>query len=156
MLHNDSILILENMINPDLSTYHHPIGDLLRLPMKPEDWEMYRLSTEQVAFFHEYGYIAGVRLLNEAQVEQLRAELAQLMDPAHPQHELFYEFHSNESVDPTRVLFHALGAWRIAPGFHDLLWHPQLQCGQWIGTIDLQFRASCRPTNRPRAWVPSP
>jgi ectoine hydroxylase-related dioxygenase (phytanoyl-CoA dioxygenase family) len=22
------------------------------------------------------------------------------------------------------VLFHALGAWRIAPGFHDLLWNP--------------------------------
>jgi hypothetical protein len=21
-------------------------------------------------------------------------------------------------------LFHALGAWRIAPGFHDLLWNP--------------------------------
>jgi ectoine hydroxylase-related dioxygenase (phytanoyl-CoA dioxygenase family) len=22
------------------------------------------------------------------------------------------------------VLFHALGAWRIRPGFHDILWHP--------------------------------
>ncbi|HVS36445.1 MAG TPA: phytanoyl-CoA dioxygenase family protein, partial [Gemmataceae bacterium] len=35
-----------------------------------------------------------------------------------------HEFHTNESADPTRVLFHALGAWRITPGFHDVLWHP--------------------------------
>ena len=42
------------------------------------------------------------------------------MDPASPGHELFYEYHSNESIDPARVLFHALGGWRIAPAFHDL------------------------------------
>jgi hypothetical protein len=38
--------------------------------------------------------------------------------------DLFYEYNSNESGDPNQVLFHALGAWRIAAGFHDLLWHP--------------------------------
>jgi ectoine hydroxylase-related dioxygenase (phytanoyl-CoA dioxygenase family) len=27
-------------------------------------------------------------------------------------------------VNPERVLFHALGAWRITVGFHDLLWNP--------------------------------
>jgi ectoine hydroxylase-related dioxygenase (phytanoyl-CoA dioxygenase family) len=37
---------------------------------------------------------------------------------------LFYEYNSNESADPARVLFHALGAWRITRGFHDILWHP--------------------------------
>jgi ectoine hydroxylase-related dioxygenase (phytanoyl-CoA dioxygenase family) len=54
----------------------------------------------------------------------LRRELNALVDPLHPQHHLFYEFHSNESTDPATTLFHALGAWRIAPGFHDLLWNP--------------------------------
>ena len=47
------------------------------------------------------------------------------MDAAHPQHHLFYEYHSNEAIDPARILFHALGAWRISPGFHDLLWNPR-------------------------------
>ena len=109
----------------DLSSYDQPISDLFQLPATPAEWQPYRLSAEQVAFFHEHGYLAGLRLLSEAQVETLRNQLVELMDPAHPQHALFYEFHSNESVDPQRVLFHALGAWRIAPGFHDLLWHPQ-------------------------------
>jgi ectoine hydroxylase-related dioxygenase (phytanoyl-CoA dioxygenase family) len=54
----------------------------------------------------------------------LGKELTDLADPKHPGHELFYEYHSNESTDPEHILFHALGAWRITPAFHDLLWNP--------------------------------
>ena len=75
-------------------------------------------------FFHENGYLSGVRVLSDEQVEQLRGELKELFEPAHPGNELFHEYHSNASTDPSRVLFHALGAWRIQPGFHDLSWHP--------------------------------
>ncbi len=54
----------------------------------------------------------------------LRRNPAELVDPAHPGNKLFYEFNSNESTDPSRVLFHALGAWRVSRGFHDILWNP--------------------------------
>src|SRR6266478_3966703 len=110
------------MIN-DLSSIHTPIGDLFDAPETHADWKQYRLTDEQIQFFHGNGYLAGIHALNDVQVEALRAELAQLIDPNHPGHHLFYEFHSNESTDPTTVLFHALGAWRVAPGFHDLLWN---------------------------------
>lgn len=108
----------------DLSAYHHPIGGLFTLPRGPEEWNQYRLSEEQVAFYHENGYLPGIRILTDEQVERLCEDLAGLMDPDHPAHHLFYEYHSNESKDPNTVLFHALGAWRITPGFHDILWHP--------------------------------
>ena len=62
-------------------------------------------------------------MLSEEQVTWLRRELIELSDVSHPLHHLFYEFHSNESADPSTILLHALGAWRIAPGFHDVLWH---------------------------------
>jgi ectoine hydroxylase-related dioxygenase (phytanoyl-CoA dioxygenase family) len=108
----------------DLSTHHDLIGDLFKKPRTPEDWNQYRLSDEQVEFYRENGYLAGIRLLNDEQIEVLRTELAELVNPGHPGNELFYEFNSNESADPQKVLFHALGAWRITPGFHDLLWNP--------------------------------
>ena len=107
----------------DLSQHHEPVSDLFAVPPAAA-WDQYRLTDEQVASYHRDGYLTGIKMLSEDQVEALRLELDSLMDPGHPGHNLFYEFHSNESPDPTRILFHALGAWRITPGFHDLLWNP--------------------------------
>ena len=101
----------------DLSAFHSPVTDFLASSPSVS------LTPSQLAFFHEHGYLSGVRILSDSQVETLRAELSRLMDPAHPRHALFYEFHLNESTSASTVLFHALGAWRIEPGFHDLLWH---------------------------------
>ncbi len=108
----------------DLSTRHGLISDLFPLLQNPGEWAKYRLSQEQLEFYQEYGYLSGIRMLTDEQVEVLRGALTDLIRLDHPGHHLFYEFHSNESADPSMVLFHALGAWRISPGFHDLLWNP--------------------------------
>ena len=108
----------------DLSACHTPVSDFVSMPATPAEWARFRLSDEQVAFYHEHGYLSGVCMLSDRQIAILRAELGALVEPAHPANSLFYEFHSNESDDPSTILFHSLGAWRIAPGFHDLLWHP--------------------------------
>lgn len=111
-------------MSEDLSKYSHPITDSFQRLRTASDWDRYCLSKEQIAFFHENGYLKDVRILTDKQIELLRAELNQLMDPTQPGRHLFHEYHSNESADPDRVLFHALGAWRVLPGFHDLLWNP--------------------------------
>ena len=108
----------------DLSKRHGPITALFKKPATSQEWQHYRLSKEQVDFFNASGYLSGIRVLYDEQIEALRGELTELIDPNHPGHRLFYEFHSNESADPGTVLFHALGAWRISAGFHDLLWNP--------------------------------
>lgn len=112
-------------MSEDLSIYHEPVERLFSRPSTEEEWRSLRLTTEQLEFYREHGYLAGVRMLTREQVETLREELRELMNPEHALRHLFYEYHSNESLDPARTLFHALGAWRIAPGFHDLLWNPR-------------------------------
>ena len=108
----------------DLADYHELVSDLFKQPKSREEWDQYRLTDEQVAHFHEYGYLSGIKLLEDDQIEVLRNQLAEVIDPKHPAHHLFYEFHSNESEDSDSVLFHSLGQWRIASGFHDILWNP--------------------------------
>lgn len=108
----------------DLAEIHGTVCSLFPPPKDQKGWEQYRLSPDQVKSFDEQGFLAGVRLLDERQAETLLAELADLADPHYPGNELFYEYNSNESADPSTVLFHALGAWRIKPGFHDILWNP--------------------------------
>lgn len=110
----------------DLAQTHGLIGDTFQWPANEDEWSRYRLTPEQVEHFHEYGYVSGVRVLTDQQIEALTSALARLTDPSHPGNSLFYEFHSNESHDPATVLFHALGAWRIEPAFHDILWNPAI------------------------------
>jgi ectoine hydroxylase-related dioxygenase (phytanoyl-CoA dioxygenase family) len=108
----------------DLAAHHELVGDLFHIPTRREEWEQYALTPEQVRFYREQGYLAGVRVLNDRQIQSLREELTGFFTPGHDGADLWYEYHTNESASPDTVLFHALGAWRIKPGFHDSLWNP--------------------------------
>ena len=125
----------------DLSTVHELISDIFKWPATAAEWEEYKLSDEQVDFFNENGFLSGIKLLDEKQVEIIRNELAEIADPKHQGHELFYEFHSNESTDPSTILFHALGAWRITEGLHDVLWNPRffVAASQLLGNVPVRF-----------------
>jgi hypothetical protein len=117
------------------------ITTLFRWPRSADEWEEYKLTADQIDFFNENGFVAGIPMLDEKQIDTLRNELLELADPAHPGHDLFYEFHSNESADPSTVLFHALGAWRITPGLHDVLWNPRflMAASQLLGNKSVRF-----------------
>ena len=108
----------------DLSTIHEPVTGLFERPESVDDWERFRLNREQIDFYNREGYLAGLQLLTDSQVDLLRDQLDHLINSDDTPRDLFYEYNSNESSDPNKVLFHALGAWRISPGFHDLLWNP--------------------------------
>ena len=144
---------LSDLLHADLSKFHQPIGKLFPFPGSKTDWDAFRLSNEQVAFFHEQGYLKGIRILDDRQLEVFRGELAEFFQPDHAGQEFWYEYHTNESPDPATVLFHALGAWRLRPGFHDLFWNPAftLPASQLLGGA-VRFwhdQLFCKP---PRSW----
>ncbi len=125
----------------DLSTIHQLISNLFVWPHSAKEWEAFKLSEEQVQSFNENGFLSGVKMLDEHQITTLRKELEEIADPKHPGHHLFYEFHSNESADPNSILFHALGAWRITPALHDVLWNPRfvMASSQLLGNTSVRF-----------------
>src|SRR6185503_8263446 len=125
----------------DLSKVHKLVSDLFSWPDTQAGWEQYKLTPAQVDFFNQNGYIGGIRMLDEKQTEKIKSELAEIANPKHPAHELFYEFHSNESSDPSTILFHALGAWRITDGLHDVLWNPRflVAASQLLGDVPVRF-----------------
>lgn len=111
-------------LGADLATYHHPISNMFEQPKTAQEWEQYMLSEEQVAAFERDGFIRGIKILSPEQVDILNDELVTLQNLDEEKKKLFYHFDSNESEDPEKVLFHAIGAWRVTLGFHDLLWSP--------------------------------
>ena len=103
----------------DLSKVHQTVSQLFSTT--PDDSK--RLSDKQLQQFEEFGFVVGPKVLDGNQIDALQTELAELTNPDHDGRELWYEYHSNESADPNTVLFHALGAWRLRPAFHDALWN---------------------------------
>lgn len=137
-------------LSRDLADYNRPISEMFTIPANDQEWEKYRLSDDQVVFFEEHGYLSDIKLLEEDQVEQLNKELLEVMNPSHPNHDLLYEFHSNESEDPDTVIFHSLGHWRMTPGFHDILFNPAyvMAAFQLLGKKTVRFwhdQLFCKP-----------
>ena len=108
----------------DLGLNSELLTSLFTPPEEPEEWLQYALNEEQVIQFKELGYLHGIQALNSGQINALSKELQEMVDPEHEGNEFFYEYHSNESEDPETAVFHALGAWRVRPAFHDVLWNP--------------------------------
>ena len=88
----------------DLSARHQLVSDLFR-PDDQADWNSLRLTGDQITFYRENGYLAGVRLLTDEQVEALKAEIDELTDPHHPGRHLFYEYNSKNLRTQTQFSF---------------------------------------------------
>ena len=140
------------MSSNDLSLIHKKVTRMFE-EIDAKAYQRYRLTEEQIHFFNENGFLGGVKLLDGQQIELLKAELTEIAEPDHPAHDLFYEFHSNESKDPNSILFHALGAWRVSPGFHDVLWNPRflVAASQLLQNKAVRFwhdQLFCKPSKK--------
>lgn len=128
-------------MNYDLADHHELIGNMFPKLSATEAWDKYKLSNDQIAFFNEFGYLHNIKILDDIQVNNMKEDLEVVISPSNPKKELFYEFHSNQSEDPDKTLFHSLGHWRITEGFHDMLWNPRFVVAacQLLGNKAVRF-----------------
>src|SRR2546422_496913 len=52
-----------------------PVTALFPRPVRGDEYGRYQLSTDQIAFFEAYGYVADIPILDDRQTEALRTEL---------------------------------------------------------------------------------
>jgi len=110
----------------DYKQIHRIVGDLFA-PLKSEaDRSKCMISQDDVASFHEKGFLRGPRILDNQQIEKLRAALEEMRTGHNPRMKELYEIDAAYLAAPEKHVFHFLGAWMIDESFHDILFHPKV------------------------------
>jgi len=129
------------MVSKDYAEWHEPVGSVVTARASAR----FELTDEQIARYHEDGYLIGPRVLDDDQLTVLRAEVDEILSDGHEGQEHWYEYNSGSA---TRMV-HAIGAWRVRPNLHDLLWHPGITTPlrQLVGgAVRLMFdQLFCKP-----------
>ncbi len=116
-----------------------PVGALF--PGSVVDRAGFALSSEQMRFFEANGFVKGGSVLDQAQIEALRAGLEAIRSGENPRTGDLYEVDEDYRTAPDRNVFHFLGAWLIDDGFHDVLFHPAItvKVAQLLGVEHVRF-----------------
>ena len=104
-------------MSTDLSHFPHAINGW------PEQLEP-ALTDEQVAQYWEQGFLIGIPVLSDEEVDAIHRDLDEISDPDHKGREFWYEYNSDFSQ--TGGVLHGIGGWRVRESLHDLLWHPKI------------------------------
>lgn len=112
----------------DWSTVHEPSGALFKPVKGKKEWNSFRLTSEQIDQFSRDGFLLNIPVLSEEQCDKLLDDYRFFMgnENQHPQINLMYEHHINQSGDPENILMHGLGHWRVTQLFHDLIFTPSV------------------------------
>ncbi|PVD32052.1 hypothetical protein C0Q70_07479 [Pomacea canaliculata] len=105
-------------------------------------WATFKWSKERVLQFHKDGFVSNVPVLTSDQRDLLLEDYGYFLgEKQHPGMEMMYEYHSNQAEDPSNVLMHALGQWRLTRLFHDLVFLPQVvvPVSQCLGSVPVRF-----------------
>jgi hypothetical protein len=116
------------------------VGELFERAETPAERQRFELSDEQVRFFHQNGYLAPLRLLDQRQVEVLRERLEAMIrwDYARAD-ELLMAPRVKPGDQPGMIYFQ--GAWTVDEAFHDLVFAPRVTVPlcQLLGTESVRF-----------------
>src|SRR5213592_840741 len=106
-----------------------------------DDVTRYELTPEQVAGYHENGFLAGVRILESAQAVELSRRLELIRRGLREHVDRIYEVEADYLERPQDVVFHFQGAWLVDPWFHDIIFSPQVTVpiSQLLGVRRVRF-----------------
>jgi len=69
------------MTQKDLSAFSR---DPIEGRLKEKTLQQFCLTEDQIKHFHQFGYVSGIRVVEDSALKALRSQLAELFDPNHP------------------------------------------------------------------------
>jgi ectoine hydroxylase-related dioxygenase (phytanoyl-CoA dioxygenase family) len=94
------------------------------MPWSQEDASAATLTEQQLEDYWRDGFLIGVPVLTDEEVDVLLKDVEEIADPDHDGSEFWYEY--NSDVTRTAGTLQGIGGWRVRRSFHDLLWHPRI------------------------------
>jgi ectoine hydroxylase-related dioxygenase (phytanoyl-CoA dioxygenase family) len=105
----------------DLSTAP---GLLTGLFPGPAARQRFSLSADQCFAFDRDGFLAGIDVLDAAQLDAVRASVDAIVADLDRYRPYLYEVERAYTERPGEVVCHFLGGWIVQPALHDLVFHP--------------------------------
>lgn len=120
---------------------HRPVLDVFARLDRPGDARAYELGEDQVAGFERDGFVAGLRVLDDDQVAELRRRVDAIRRDLASFEGRLYEVEQAHLERPDEVVAHFLGGWMIDPWLHDLIFSPAVAVpmAQLLGTPSLRL-----------------
>jgi hypothetical protein len=99
------------------------------------------LSRVQVEQFARDGFLGGIDVLTPAEVERVRAAVAEVIAGLERHRDRLYEVEHAWSERPGEVVCHFLGGWRVHPVLRELIAEPRITapCAQLLAVPALRF-----------------
>ena len=101
---------------------------------------MHELSNEQVRVYHEHGYVAPLRLLDDQQVNDLRKRLEVMIRDDFPRADELFMAPRVKPADQPRMIYFQ-GAWLVDDAYRDLVFSRKVTTPlcQLLGTDSVRF-----------------
>lgn len=99
------------------------------------------LTAVQVAAFARDGFVGPIDVLTTAEVERVRAAVAEVVADLPRHADRLYEIEQAFTERPGEVVCHFLGGWLVHPVLRELVFHPRVTgpCAQLLGQPALRF-----------------
>jgi len=129
------------MVTSPPGTRRGPLTHLFPRLRSRRNADSLQLSDQQLRFFEENGYVAGIRLLEGTGLEAVREAVERIHRRENPHLSLLYEIEEEYDRNPDQNAFHFLGGWLVEEALHDLVFHPALTvpAAQLLGLARLRF-----------------
>jgi len=123
-----------------LAGVHQMIGSSYRKAATPAEYRQFELTPQQIATYHEQGFVGPVRILDQAQVEALLASMERMLEPGYAGKGSLLGLPAVMPAERKGVI-HFQGAWTVEEPVHDLVFAPRMTVPvcQLLGTDRARF-----------------